>query len=203
MNTNKIKKQIYILTLLQCFSFSAFSQSDLDNYSLKQQQITKRGMMALGGWAVGNMVVSGGILLAGNPEGSTNYFHQMNIYWNSVNLGLAGLSLLGSSGISSNGNSLGSVIRNQKKTENLFLLNTGLDAGYIIGGLYLKELSRNRENNKEILEGFGNSVILQGSFLFVFDLTMYFIHSQHFRKIDPLLNSIQIGLNHTTIRWRL
>ncbi len=41
-------------------------------------------MMTLGGWAIGNIAVSGFSLR--NASGSNKHFHQMNVYWNAVNL---------------------------------------------------------------------------------------------------------------------
>ena len=56
-------------------------------------------MMILGGWALGNMAVSG--ILLGNTEpasksgwGVTKGYHQMNIGWNAVNLTIAGFGYL-------------------------------------------------------------------------------------------------------------
>jgi hypothetical protein len=61
----------------------------IDGYNRERNAITRTNMLVLGGWGLGNM--AGG--LAGvltTPKGSeANYFHQMNIYWNVVNVGIA------------------------------------------------------------------------------------------------------------------
>jgi hypothetical protein len=52
--------------------------------------------------------------------------------------------------------------------------------------------------------GFGNGLILQGGFLFVFDLTAYFIHNRH-RKLglNPLMQNIQLSDNGLGFKWNL
>jgi len=78
-------------------------------------------------------------------------------------------------------------------------MNTGLDVGYMLGGLYLIERSKNAEKKPERLKGFGKSIILQGAFLFAFDLTAYFIQAADNSKLEPVLSSVyfsgdQIGM---------
>ena len=46
-------------------------------------------MLILGSWAVGNMIWGG--IGASQSMGENKAFHQMNLYWNSVNLIIAGL----------------------------------------------------------------------------------------------------------------
>jgi collagenase-like PrtC family protease len=53
------------------------------------------------------------------------------------------------------------------KTENLYLINAGLDVVYIGTGFLLKHFSINNLNKQNLLKGHGNSVILQGGFLMI------------------------------------
>ncbi len=64
----------------------------------------------------------------------------------------------------------------QLKSQRLFLINGGIDVAYVATGFFLKYLAPKYPKNEERLQGYGNSVILQGSFLFVFDLVMYGLH---------------------------
>jgi hypothetical protein len=83
-------RQFFIAFLFLTVSCSAIAQDMtlLDGYNRERNAITRTNMLVLGGWGLGNMV--GG--LAGvltTPKGSeANYFHQMNIYWNVVNVEL-------------------------------------------------------------------------------------------------------------------
>lgn len=88
-------RKLFLFLLFICVSFIAYAQTEsLESFNQKRLDINKTGMMILGSWAVGNMAVSGVALGRGNfTEDRTKHFHQMNIYWNVVNLSLAGFGL--------------------------------------------------------------------------------------------------------------
>jgi len=82
------------------------------------------------------------------------------------------------------------------KIERLYLINAGLDILYIGTGTYLTHLSKAREKNKDLLKGYGKSIMLQGGFLFIFDAVMYFIqHSRSTRFLETLNMDLTLGLN--------
>ena len=60
----------------------------------EQQRINynKKGMLVLGSWSAANIIISA--FAANTSNRQAHYFHQMNIIWNSFNLGLATLSYL-------------------------------------------------------------------------------------------------------------
>ena len=66
----------------------------------------------------------------------------------------------------------------------MFLINAGLDVAYMGTGFLLRHLSTRNYKRPELLLGYGNSVILQGGFLFLFDGVMYLIQKNH--KLDFL-----------------
>jgi hypothetical protein len=66
-------------------------------------------------------------------------------------------------------------IREHESIRRILLFNAGLDVGYMATGLYLRERA-NRAENSERLRGYGNSLLLQGAFLFTFDLIMFAVH---------------------------
>ncbi|MFN2336683.1 MAG: hypothetical protein ABR560_06905, partial [Bacteroidales bacterium] len=65
------------------------------------------------------------------------------------------------------------ILAKHLKTENILLINSALDVGYIGAGFLMRHLSTNSVNRGDLLKGYGNSVIMQGAFLLVFDLVMY------------------------------
>lgn len=83
------------------------------------------------------------------------------------------------------------------------MFNAGLDVGYVLGGLYLTERAKSAAKNPERLRGFGQSIVLQGGFLFVFDLAMYLIVNHHGRLLEPLLKNVTLtgGLTGVGLRW--
>ena len=95
----------------------------------------------------------------------------MNLAWNSVNLVIAGFGYYNALNAGSDLTLL-ETFAEQKGIENILLLNAGLDVGYMLGGLYLLERSKNVGKRQDILKGFGQSIILQGGFLFAFDVIM-------------------------------
>lgn len=131
--------------------------------------------------------------LRGQQEGSTRYFHEMNAGWGAVNLVIAGLGYWASTKADPGSFDLAASVNEQHKIQKILLLNTGLDVGYMLGGAYLIERSKNTTNKPERLEGFGKSILLQGAFLFVFDIGTYLIHQRSNSELDTLLNSLQVG----------
>lgn len=166
-----------ILSLFIIFLSSQLLAQNLESFNQKRVNINKVGMLTLGGWAVGNILV--GSIMRSNTSGSTQYFWDGNIYWNLVNLGLAGFALYNLSQTDPANFNLFESINEQYNIQKILLLNSGLDVAYIAGGFFLKERSKNVNKRKSMFEGFGNALILQGAFLLAFDITLYFIHSQN------------------------
>jgi hypothetical protein len=151
-------------------------------------------MMILGGWALGNMAVSG-ILLANTEGGVSKGFHQMNIGWNAVNLTIAGFGYMAAMKSDPAAFDLFGTVDEHYKLQRLFIFNAGLDVGYIAAGAYVMERSKSSTKNPEQMKGFGQAIILNGAFLFVFDLANYFIQSGHNGTIKLLLNGNGAGLS--------
>lgn len=147
------------------------------------------GMYVLGGWALANMAA--GAYGWAAFEGEKKYFSQMNLFWNVVNISIAGIALYSnysSDLLSMTGEEL---LARHLRTEKLFLINSGLDAGYIGAGFLMRHLSAKSEKRSDLLKGYGNAVIFQGAFLLVFDMVMYFIfHDIRPGSIEPVANLI-------------
>ena len=183
---------------IMAFSLTAslvFAQSnlllDFNENRIKKQ---KRAMLVLGSWAVANMAA--GAALQGNAEGTTKYFHQMNLGWNAINLTIAGLGYWGITRTDPSLFDLAQSIDGSHRFQKILLFNTGLDIGYMIGGAYLIERSKNTpiDKNPDRLKGFGQSIILQGGFLFAFDLATFLILSADNQAIPGLLGNLNFGI---------
>ncbi len=156
------------LFLILCISGSA-QQSFPDLIAVERSKLQTNNMWVLGAWAGANIIQ--GSISAGNATGSDHYFHQMNAYWNTVNLAIAGLGLWAAKKQLAGEHTLNRNLKEQQKTEKILLLNTGLDAAYIMTGLYLKEHGNRLNDDKS--SGYGSSLLVQGSFLLVFDIIQY------------------------------
>jgi hypothetical protein len=103
----------------------------------------------------------------------------MNLFWNSVNLAIAGFSLYSAGQLDCSALSVGDALTRQLKTEKVLLINAGLDAAYIGSGFLLRYLSTRYDSRRDLLKGYGNSLILQGAFLLVFDLSFWQVLNHH------------------------
>ena len=166
----------------------------LATFANERTRLDQRGLTVLGGWAVGNLLV--GSITAGQTEGSAHYFQQMNIGWGAVNLVLAGTGYLAARRASNQpATDRAGNVRAQLRTENLYLFNAGLDVAYLATGLYLLEKSRNptAAGSPDRWRGYGQSLLLQGGFLLLFDGFQYSLHHGHGRELYPLLSRVSIG----------
>lgn len=148
-------------------------------------------MLVLGGWAVGNILVG----TYGNfkANGEAKFFHQFNAMWNVVNLGIASFGYFNA--INSDPATMTNleILNDYNTLQNFLLLNAGLDVAYIMTGFYLKERAKN-SSGSERLRGYGNSLILQGGFLLVFDIGLYFIHQNNANiNLYPHLETLLAG----------
>ena len=196
--TTEMKHVFFLLLFVQSVSFA----QPLNQFHVEKSTIDQRLMLGLGSWAVTNFIVSG-IGWATVPNGEARYFHQMNVLWNTVNLGLAIPGYLKAKK-EVPPHTLAETMRLQRKTENIFLLNTGLDVLYVSSGFMLRNLAEKNVVKKDQYNGFGDGMIMQGGFLFLFDLTAYAIHKYHAKHGMPEASmSIRMSSNGTGVTWNL
>lgn len=147
----------------------------------------QRGMAVLGIWSMHN--ISTGAIGWSHEDGSSKYFNQMNVLWNTVNFGLA------LSGVFSSGSEWG--YEKSLKTEKLFLINAGLDLVYLGVGAGMLVRSNAVTKNSERLKGYGQSLLLQGGFLLVFDGAMFLILRNSRKNIAASGTRDGLTLNYT------
>ncbi len=145
-------------------------------------------MLVLGGWAAGNIIL--GLSLFPGSTGSTRQFHIMNAGWNAINLGLATFGYISAIKADPASYDLYQTLAENRKIQHLLLFNAGLDIGYMLGGAFLIERSKNTEKNTDLPRGFGQSIILQGAFLFAFDLIAFIAQTAENPKLRPLLEGL-------------
>ncbi len=160
----------------------------LTDFNQTRIDYNQKGMLILGSWAVGNMVWGG--IGASQSSGEVKAFHQMNVYWNAVNLAIAGFGYWQATK-EVPGNDFWATMEAQQSMEKILLVNAALDVAYMAGGLYLKERGMRKDNDRLI--GFGKSVILQGAFLMAFDAVMYGFHHAHAGELPELVQNISLG----------
>lgn len=191
-----------LLTFYLCSFGTLLLAQQVDLLAFNQDRLQKQrtSMLVLGGWAIGNIAL--GAALYGSRQGEDRYFHLMNAGWNLVNLGLATAGYITATTADPGSLDLLATVKAQHSIEKIFLFNAGLDVGYMLGGLYLMERSKTAEKKPERLKGFGKSIILQGGFLFVFDLAAYFVQASHHRQLEPLLSSLYFDGQSFGLVWQ-
>jgi hypothetical protein len=194
------KNNINILSILFLFISSisyAIPVDSVKNFNVINNSVNKNAMIILGTWAVGNLLIG----TYGNFKfnGEKKYFYQFNALWNSVNLILAVNGYLNS--IDPNINiTFQQSLKDHQNLQNFLALNIGLDLAYTATGFYLKEKSKSSVKNFDILKGYGNSLIIQGLFLFVFDSAFFYTNYHNASMyLYPILDSFNnsVSLNAT------
>ncbi|MFK7787160.1 MAG: hypothetical protein AB8B56_18710 [Crocinitomicaceae bacterium] len=193
-------KTVLLFTAI-LFTTISFSQK-LTDFNEERLKTDQGLMIGLGSWATVNFIGSG-IGWATAPNEEMKSFHQMNVMWNTVNIALAIPGYIKAKKENPE-LSFYETLSAQQKTEKIFLINSGLDIGYVSAGLLLRSAAKNNLEKQDQFNGFGNGLILQGGFLLVFDLTAYFIHNKHRKKsLNPLMKNIELSDNGFGIKWNL
>ncbi|WP_299826406.1 hypothetical protein [uncultured Pontibacter sp.] len=180
-----MRKHLCLLPLL-LFTLAAQAQSEaVSAFNLEQESILRAGMLVLGGWAIANIMLASFKLT--NTTRARRYFYQMNLYWNIVNLIIAGVALHYIVSSAEGTMALAESVQQHVWYKKVLYLNIGLDAGYIMLGAYLKQRSKTALFKGEQFLGWGRSVILQGLFLLVLDVVLVVVLEGNTEKLFELI----------------
>ena len=188
---------LFRILLPLLFALTCQAQENLqDSIATERTRLHKTHMRILGVWAGANIIH--GSISAANSQKSEHYFHQMNAYWNFANLAIAGLGFLQAKKQKGIHYTTAENLIEQHKIEKILLLNTGLDLAYIMTGFYLREKGSDRS------VGYGNSLLLQGGFLFIFDIIQYANHRRNGKFLEKHLDKWQMegNLNGIGLTYR-
>lgn len=184
-------RKIILFISLIAGSLSCFSQkADLVKFEKERTRISKNSMLVLGGWSVLNIVGSGLATKTHNSE--VRHFHQMNVMWGAINLAIAGLGYMGNANAKFDNPTMASVLKHQNGVEKTYLINAGLDVLYIGAGLWMNKAADNQKR-PDRFEGWGNSIMLQGGFLLVYDAINYAIHRKHGKNLNGMVDKVSIN----------
>jgi len=198
--TRRTNKMLFLLAFLAPAALYA-QDLRLEQFNQKRLHRTEQAMWILGGWAAANIAV--GAIGMGRTNGSQKAFHQMNVGWGAVNLGLAASGLWTATHADPATFDLYQTTLEHHKLQKLFLFNAGLDAGYMMAGAWMQEKSKTTAKNPDRLKGFGQSLLLQGAFLMVFDLGAYLHHRNLEPDLKPFLQQTEIGFNGHAMELKL
>lgn len=204
-----MKKNLVIILILFCTS--AFAQDSLKYYNNLRINTTSSGMKVLGGWGIVNLGTGAiwgwnstktttyadlnGVQVTSNKTISNEgqYFFQMNTIWGAVNFGTA---LIGYAGIQKYRRktlNAAQTLEQQKRIENIFRINEYLDVAYLGVGTYLKLAGDSRKS--PIMKGYGESILIQGGFLLIFDGLMCHAEKGNGTKLRNFLEKHPISFD--------
>jgi len=170
-NRSLLLKSLPVILLVMVYASPLQGQGDYQAFYSGSLKINNTGMYVLGSWALAN--IAAGAYGWASASGDMKYFGQMNLFWNVVNLSIVGFALYGNYTTDASMIAGQELMSKHLKTENILLINSALDVGYIGAGFLMRRLSAGSVKRGDLLKGYGNSVIMQGAFLLVFDLVMY------------------------------
>lgn len=181
----------------------AQDRAPFDAFNTRRVQLSQRATWVLGGWATANL--GAGLAVRSNTQRGSEAWHfgTMTMGWSAINLGIAVPGLLALRKEARTPMEIAEVLAAQRRTETLYLINTGLDLGYMGLGLWMQERGlRTAGEDGARLRGFGNAVLVQGAFLFAYDLVAYVAHSLHWQcKRDGLLRQLQFNGTSLSLRF--
>lgn len=199
-------KNLTLTFLLYSFFFASYAQ-DMEVFNQYNRELnthSRNGMIALGSWGVGNIIVgTAGVLTT--KQGSTIFsFHLMNASWNVVNLGIALPAYFGARKRLKKEYDIPGSFKLQRKQETLYAINMAADVLYVGSGVFMQEFG-NRYSNPNVrdsFKGMGYSLIMQGGFLLLFDAAMLGVHKSHWKKKEQKIWE-QLEFNGTSIKWNI
>tara|TARA_Y100001933_G_C18960407_1_gene547893 strand:+ start:68 stop:604 length:537 start_codon:yes stop_codon:yes gene_type:complete len=166
-----MRVKICFVSILSLFlSFSANGQDSIQ-FQKKIFKIQQQSTLVFSGWSILNIGISP--LCSKNlfnPVTSNEHFHLSNFNWNLFNAGFAGLSHYSVYTNSQKKWSITDLNKRKKRLERVLAVNVALDFIYIASGFLLKHATNPDDLvNYPAFNGGGNSLILQGGFLLIYD----------------------------------
>ena len=166
-----MRVNIFVVSIFSLLlSFSANGQDSIQ-FQKRLFKVQQQSTIVLSGWSILNIGISPLCTKnLFNPVTSSDHFHLSNFNWNLFNAGFAGLSHYSVYTNSQKTWSISELNKRKKRLERALAFNVALDFIYIASGLLLKHATNpNDLVNYPAFHGGGNSLILQGGFLLVYD----------------------------------
>jgi len=126
----------------------------------------------------------------------------MNIYWNLVNLAIAGYGIWSASNLATEITTDSQFTDDRRKLENFLWLNVGLDVAYLVAGWTLLQRGERRAafDDGSRWSGFGPSLLVQGAFLLAFDVSLLVLTKQSPQPLSIALLPRADGVE-SLLRW--
>jgi hypothetical protein len=160
---------------------------DLTQWNDERLKTQRAGMTVLGAWAVANMGV-GAVGFALEKDERLRGIYLGSLLWNTVNLGLALVSLISEWNVNPAAFDAKTSLINNERNEKIFWVNAGLDVAYLASAAFLWQ--RGDATGDQRMVGYGQALLIQGAFLLVFDAVMAVVTGV---QTDKLLDGVTLS----------
>ncbi|CAN5404339.1 hypothetical protein BH10BAC1_BH10BAC1_21250 [soil metagenome] len=191
----KIIVNILLLVICNTLFSQAPSSSELFDFNKSRNKKTTKGLYVLGAWALANIGTSA--YYYSNTKGVDKSFHQMNMMWNGANTFIVVASLLPKQ---RNDLNLTKTLNWQSNTEAVYIASAALDLVYSTAGFVLTEKAKNDFEQHDKYQGWGNALIYNGGFLFLFDTSMFIAHKRNGKKLYKMMDKINVSAGGNGIK---
>jgi hypothetical protein len=191
--------KVVIFSLL-AVTLSAQLGNPIDDYSTKKHKLNHSGMAVLTAWSSVNLLSGAACFITDSEE--EKYFYAMNSAWGLINFSIALPGFLGKKKQFKNKTEL---MKDQKRTEKIYRVNAVLDVVYSGAGFAMKEVAKVQQDTwrQNLFSGFGNSFIVQGSALFVFDVSMVTLNASLRKKdLRKIMENTDIAIRPYSVMMR-
>ena len=166
---------------------------DLEAWNRERLKTSQVSMFVLGGWAVGNMA-AGALGFGLERDERVRSLHLGNLIWNAVNLGLALNTLIREWNANPAALNPKQSLEAAEQIEKVFFINAALDLAYLATAAFLWQ--RGEAVGDPRMVGLGQSLLTQGGFLAVFDLTMGVLNA---RLTGKLLEGVTVNVTPVAV----
>ena len=187
----KLRHARFLFTELQRpIGFNAEEDDELKDFDNRFRIILRKHLTVLAWWSIFNTI--GGLfalVVLRDVSHKVSYnFWMMSCIWGIVNFAVTVALFNHTFYRKFRKGSSNRRFMIQNHVERIILLNIGIDVAYIFLGFWLREHSVNYlKSRPELWLGFGWSIVIQGHFLLILDITFYRLHRLNFRKAQDFL----------------
>ena len=178
-----LMKKTNILLGILCTITPLYGQN-LTSFNQERLLLLQIGLAVLGGWGLLNLLVN--LILYPKAKGSKKYFYQLNLVFGVSNVLFAAIALAILNRQQASSFGLEDSLIELFKFEKLLLFNMGLNISYLVSGLFLLKLAKVQLEKASRFRGYGRTMLLQGAWYCLYDLTFFLFHS-HLWDFSKLL----------------
>ena len=160
---------------------SVAGATELEDHLHLSHEVDTAGMSVLTGWGAVNVISGTAGWVSARDDTEWRSFHQMNLLFGAVNLGLAVNGLVGALNTSKDPTNVEAAYSESLAKQRFYTTMVGFDIVYITSGAMLWAFGGDHLDGR--WKGYGRSLVLQGCALLFFDAAMALSHTRASRGL--------------------